>query len=53
MHTSLYNIFIKNFIQRGEHTRKYKNPGPGEKSSLAIFVLDDPAGFDAWWPLAK
>ncbi len=27
------------------------NPGPEEKSSLAIFVLDDPTGFDGWWPL--
>ena len=27
------------------------NPSPEGKSSLAIFVLDDPSGFDGWWPL--
>jgi hypothetical protein len=26
------------------------NPSSEGKSSLAIFVLDDPSGFDGWWP---
>ncbi|MBI9038257.1 MAG: T9SS type A sorting domain-containing protein, partial [Bacteroidales bacterium] len=26
------------------------NPGPEGKSSLAVFVLDDPSAFDGWWP---
>jgi len=26
------------------------NPSPEGKSSLAIFVLDDPSAFDGWWP---
>ncbi len=26
------------------------NPGPENKSTLGIFVLNDPSDFDGWWP---
>ena len=26
------------------------NPGPENKSTLAIFILNDPSDFDGWWP---
>ena len=27
------------------------NPSMDNQSGLAVFVLDDPSGFDGWWPL--
>lgn len=37
-------------IPMGSDENWQLNPGIGNKSSVGIFVLDDPSAFDGWWP---